>query len=83
MNAAKVIKELAEKTACVQWHNSQRKEEFAVFAKSFSKKIKEWQGKPVHCITLKDMEKTLKKKPEFLKTTIATPISLLRGQNKP
>jgi len=37
--AAKIIKELVEKTWYVQWHNEKRKKSFTIFAKSFSKKI--------------------------------------------
>ena len=56
----KVCKELAEKSEYVKWHNEERKESFAVFAKSFSKKIKDFEGKKVYCFDLKDLEKSLK-----------------------
>jgi len=43
----------------VKWHNEERKESFAVFAKSFSKKIKDFEGKKVYCFDLKDLEKSI------------------------
>lgn len=61
VNAKKIIKELAEKAKYVQWHNEKRKESFTVFAKSFSKRIKKWQGKPVYCFDLNDLKKVLRK----------------------
>ena len=61
VNAKKVVEELAEKLSYVEWHADKRKESFAVFAKSFRKKIKEWQGKKVYCFDLKDLEKRIKK----------------------
>ncbi len=60
-NAAAVAKDLAQKSKHVEWHNNERKEEYAIFAKSFSKKITEFDGKKVHCIDLKDIEKALAK----------------------
>ncbi len=59
VNAKKVCKELAEKASYVQWHNESRREYFAIFAKSFSKKINEFEGKRVYCFDLRDMEKVL------------------------
>ena len=58
VNAEKVLAELKEKSQHVQWHNEKRKEHYAVFAKSFSKKVKE---ENVHCFDLKDLEKAFKK----------------------
>ena len=57
VNAKKIAKELAEKSQYVQWHNEERKEYFAIFAKSFSKRISEFEGKKVYCFDLKDLEK--------------------------
>ena len=62
VNAKKICKELAEKAQYVQWHNEQRKESFAIFAKSFSKKITEFQGRKVYCFDLKALEKILNQK---------------------
>ena len=60
VNPKKILEELVEKAQYVQWHNKERKESFAIFAKSFSKKIKEFEGKKVYCFDLKDFERILK-----------------------
>ncbi|MCD6464112.1 ATP-binding protein [Candidatus Woesearchaeota archaeon] len=60
VNAEKIVKELAEKSQFVQWFNNERKESFAVFAKSFKKRLKSFEGKPVYCFDLKDLEKLFK-----------------------
>jgi len=57
VNARKICKELAEKSQYVRWHNDKRRESFAIFAKSFSKRISEFEGRKVYCFDLKDMEK--------------------------
>lgn len=57
VNAGEIAKELDKKTSHVKWHNAQRKETLAVFAKSFSKKINEFEGKKVICFELKDIAK--------------------------
>ena len=62
VNAEKICKELAEKAGYVQWHNDKRKESFAIFAKSFSKKIKEFEGRKVYCFDLKHLEMVFKRK---------------------
>ena len=62
VNAKKICKELAEKAQYVQWHNAERRESFAIFAKSFSKKINEFEGRKVYCFDLRDLEKTLNRK---------------------
>ncbi len=59
VNAKKICKELAEKAQYVKWHNNKRRESFAIFAKSFSRKIEEFEGKRVYCFDLKDLEKIL------------------------
>ena len=56
VNATKILKLLKEKSKYVEWYNNERKEYYVVFAKSFSKKIKE---KNVFLFDLKDMEKAL------------------------
>jgi len=48
---------IAKKAGYVSWHKEERKESFAVFAKSFSKRIESWEGKKVYCFDLKDLEK--------------------------
>ncbi len=57
-DANKIVKELAGKARSVEWHNKERKESYAVFAKSFSKKIKSFEDKRVYCFDLKDLEKS-------------------------
>src|SRR3989338_351440 len=57
VNAEKILAELKEKAKHVEWNNEKRKEHYAVFAKSFSKRIKECK-----CYDLKDMEKVLRKR---------------------
>lgn len=61
VDAEKIIQGLKEKTEYIPWNNENRKESFAVFAKSFKKKVKEFEGKKVHCFDLKDIEKILKR----------------------
>ena len=60
VDAKKVIEKLYEKSRYVQWNNENRKEYFAIFAKSFKKKIEEFEGRKVFCIDLKDLEKMAK-----------------------
>lgn len=40
-DAKRIIRELKEKSKLVEWNNEKRKEYYAIFAKSFSEKIKE------------------------------------------
>jgi len=61
VNAERIIRDLVRKAEHVNWFNKERKEEFCVFAKSFSKKITEFNGKKTHCFDLKDIERMLKK----------------------
>ncbi|MBL7147896.1 MAG: ATP-binding protein [Nanoarchaeota archaeon] len=58
VNPKKIIEELKEKSKYMDWNNDKRKEYYAIFAKSFSKKIKE---KNVYLFDLKDLERILKK----------------------
>ncbi|MCD6464330.1 ATP-binding protein [Candidatus Woesearchaeota archaeon] len=62
VNAEKIVKELVEKSQFVQWFNNEREESFAVFAKSFKKRVNSFEGKPVHCFDLKDLERVFKLK---------------------
>ncbi len=62
VNAEQTLSKLMEKSRYVDWHNKTRKEHYAIFAKSFKKKMNKWQNKPVYCFDLKDLEKALKKK---------------------
>lgn len=59
INAEKIVKGLSEKAPYVDWYNDKRKESFAVFAKSFSKKINRFEGKKVYCFDLKDIGRAL------------------------
>jgi len=59
VNAEKICRELIEKSQYVEWNNEDRKESFAIFAKSFSKKIKKFEGKKVYCFDLRDLRKFL------------------------
>lgn len=60
VNAMEILKELEEKSKSVDWGNNKRKESFAIFAKSFSKKTNEFNGKKIYCFDLKYLEKELK-----------------------
>jgi len=61
IDVEKIVEELNEKSPLIKWNKGRRKESFAIFAKSFSKRIKEFKGKKVYCFDLKDLEKILKK----------------------
>ncbi len=61
VNALEVINELKEKSGYVDWYKDKRKESYAVFAKSFSKRIKDFEGKRVYCFDLRDIGKILAK----------------------
>ncbi len=69
VNAEKIAKELNENLSYVEWHKNKRKESLAIFAKSFSKKIKSYEGKKVYCFDLRDIEKAIKLTKIKLKTT--------------
>lgn len=51
-----ILGQLKEKVQFVKWHNEERKETFAVFARSFREKITQWQGHEVYCFDLRDIE---------------------------
>ena len=58
VNPEKVLHELEEKASYIEWNNGKRKEHYVIFAKSFTKKIKN-QGKNncfIDCFNLKDIE---------------------------
>lgn len=61
VDAHTILSELSEKARNVEWNNSMRKESYAIFAKSFSKKMTEFEGKRVFCFDLKDIEKTMRR----------------------
>jgi hypothetical protein len=60
VNAEKVLKWLKKKTRYVDWNSGNRKESYVVFAKSFKKRLREFEGKEVFCIDLKDFERMIK-----------------------
>ncbi len=59
VNAKNLCKELVEKSRHVIWNNEERQEYFAIFARSFSKRLDEFEGRKVYCFDLEDMEKVL------------------------
>ena len=62
VDAFDILRKLIEKTKLVAWGGEDRRETFAIFAKSFSRKIKEFEGKNVHCFDLKDIETAFEKR---------------------
>ena len=60
VNAEKVCRELLDKSSYVQWYNDERKENFVIFAKSFSKRLKEFEDRKVFCFDLRDLERRIK-----------------------
>lgn len=56
VNAEKVLFELKEKAKYVDWNIDKRKEHYAIFAKSFKKRVKE---KNVYCFDLNDLKKVI------------------------
>jgi AAA+ ATPase superfamily predicted ATPase len=59
VDAMKVTKDLYDKSRYVQWNNEDRKEYFAIFAKSFKRKIEEFEGRKVYCFDLRDVEQSI------------------------
>jgi len=59
VNALQIAKELNEKTKFVEWFKDTRKESFAVFARTFSKRINEFEGKKVSCYDLDDIKRIM------------------------
>lgn len=57
VDAEEILSKLKEKSNYVDWNNGKRKEYFAIFAKSFKKKIKE---EDLFLFDLRDMEKIFK-----------------------
>ena len=61
----KVLDGLFKTSKLVEWNNDIRKESYAIFAKSFSKKINNFEGNPVYCFDLKDIEKIFRRSHHF------------------
>jgi AAA+ ATPase superfamily predicted ATPase len=59
-DALEIVKECSAKSKYVKWNNDLRKESFAIFAKSFKRKISEFEGKKVFCFDLGDITKLIK-----------------------
>lgn len=59
VNAQRIIEELSEKIESVEWEKKEREEYLTVFAKSFSKKINEFEGRKAFCFDLKDLERII------------------------
>ncbi len=55
ISAPRELNQLIEKTRHVPWKKNSRKEVYGLFARSFTKKIEEFEGKPVHCIDLEQL----------------------------
>lgn len=60
-DAPEILRGLIGKTKYAEWNAHERKEIFAIFAKSFSKKIRTFEGKKVYCFDLKAIEKIFTK----------------------
>jgi hypothetical protein len=56
----KILSELREKAQYVDWYNKERKEYFAIFAKSFNSNKRKIKEKNVFMFDLKDIEKLFK-----------------------
>ncbi len=67
INSLSILNNLSNKSKIVEWNNKNRTEIFAVFAKSFSKKINNFEGKKVYCIDLEDIRKIAERKTQGLK----------------
>lgn len=61
VDAVRVAGELNGKSKFVDWNTGNRKETLAIFAKSFSRKVSEFDGKSVRCFDLKDLERAMKR----------------------
>ena len=56
-NVLNILKELEEKAGFVDWNKSKREEIFVIFARLFSEKISEFNGKKVYCFELNYFKK--------------------------
>lgn len=61
VKAEQIVQELSEKAKAIDG-NENRKMSYALFAKSFSKKINEFDGKKIYYFDIKDIENILKKR---------------------
>jgi len=58
VNAETIVEDLSKKSKYVEWNNN-RRESFVIFARSFSRRIENLDGKKVYCYDLKDMSKIM------------------------
>jgi len=61
VNSAKVLNEMVKKIKYFDWQNGKRKERFAVFAKSFSRRLSKFEGRKVYSFDITDLENHLRK----------------------
>ena len=59
VNVLEILNDLNEKSKFVEWNFENRNETFVIFAKSFSKKVEDFDGKKVYCFDLKEIFKRL------------------------
>lgn len=55
VSAPSELNRLIQKARNVEWNKNTRKEVYGIFARSFSKKVDEFEGHPVHCIDLETL----------------------------
>ena len=55
VNPKEICRELEMKSKYIKWRNKSRKEIIVIFAKSFSKKVKEFNGRKVYCFDMRDL----------------------------
>ncbi len=60
VNAEKLCVKLAEKAEYVKWHRKKKEGEPCSIAKSFSRKLDEFEGKRVYCCDLRDLGRIVK-----------------------
>ena len=59
VNALRVMKNLKGKSSSVRWHVDDRIESYLIFARSFYKKVSQFENVPVECYDLADMAKLM------------------------
>lgn len=60
VDPVRILNKLEKKTPFFKWNNESRKENYIIFAKSFNKKIIEFNGKRVYCFDLQELNSKLK-----------------------
>jgi len=64
VNAERIFHDLMEKKDYINWNLNDRKEHFIIFAKSFYKKVSEYDGKDCQCFDLDDIVQLLEGSPK-------------------